>query len=366
MVTLAQVAYAHQERVIARSETATRNALKLWGRVDVNNLDGSWDQLVTELMQHAQRAQVGNAHDSNTYMAQVVKVNKTAPTRDRLVTETLIGVDGSGRPLESLLHGAITTTKERIGAGAIRADALLTGASYLAAMLKTALADTARQGDMVAAAGKTYTHYVRVVNAGACSRCAILAGKSSYEVAFKRHPSCHCTAAPITSVHARTPGLFDTASEYFASLTDAEQSRIFTDAGADAIRAGADPAKIVSARRSAAGIGYSTRMTTRTRGVLSKTVIGYRSDRTPILGYVTSDGATRRGQFGRLNGVRVRLMPETIMALADGSASTARVLLRDAGYIDADIRLTAAERLAQRRADRVWADRIYRSAGYTI
>jgi hypothetical protein len=371
MDELAAAAFSHQDRLTARIDLTTRRALRAWARMDGADLDGSWDSIVDEIVRFSESAQHANAIDSTRYLNSVAQLDSVKKPDAPIVLEAFVGVDGSGRPIGSLLHGAVTTTKEQIGRGIPVGDSLLSGASYLAAMLKTSLADLARQSDMTAAANRSYTHYVRAVSAGACSRCSILAGKSSYKIPFKRHPACHCTAVPVSSGRITAhPGLFSSASDYFDSLSVAEQDRVFTQRGAEAIRAGADPAAVVSARKSATGVGYATGVTTTSRGHLSKTVVGYTAQRTPILGYVTSAGTSRRGQFGRINealggGNRVRLMPETIMTLASTPAS-ARTLLRDAGYIGYPTTLNGADLLAAQRSDRQWADRIYRAAGYTI
>jgi hypothetical protein len=96
--------------------------------------------------------------------------------------------------------------------------------------------------------GRKYTHYVRVVQPGACSRCAILAGKDSYSTAFKRHPACRCTAMPVDSLDSSPARLFANPTDYFETMSREEQDRIFTKAGAEAIRAGADPVAVVSPR----------------------------------------------------------------------------------------------------------------------
>ena len=121
---------------------------------------------------------------------------------------------------------------------------------------------------------------------------------------------------------------------YFQSLSEAEQDRYFTSAGAQAIRDGADIGQVVNARR-----GMST------------TVIGGRSVR------VTREGVTRRGFAGRQlieqrgsrrvaaetvtrrtsRGVEertvqrevargVRVMPETIYEVAEDRADAIRLL----------------------------------------
>lgn len=89
--------------------------------------------------------------------------------------------------------------------------------------------------------------------------------------------------------------------EYFANLSEAEQNRIFTNAGAEAIRNGADVNQVVNARR-----GMYT------------TADGHQA---------THEGITRRGVYGRSvsghqDGRRTsapvvpRLMPEELQRMA--------------------------------------------------
>jgi hypothetical protein len=297
-----------------------------------------------------------------------------AGTTDVVVPAAIAGVDGAGRELGGLLYGAVTTTKTATGAGMSLPDAFRSGAAYLASMMKTAVADAARRSDNVSATGKGYTHYVRVVGAGACSRCAILAGISSYQTAFPRHPACQCTAAPVPGDGSRVPkGFHDNTDSYFESLSPAEQDRIFTKAGAEAIRAGADPVQVVSARRGAngittsRGIGRSTIPNSGRR--LAKTVIGYGQDGSPIEVYLTSEGTTRRGLYAQAqrqfnSPTRARLMPETIMSIARTPAE-ARVLLRDAGYLTTP-GLTAQQAAEQAATDRAMADRLFARAGFAL
>jgi hypothetical protein len=289
------------------------------------------------------------------------------------------GVDASGRTLDGLLYGAVTTSKTQIGRGSGLQSALQAGQVYLQTMVRTATLDTGRSSNLTAMTSHKYTHYVRAISAGACSRCAMLAGISSSRNPFQRHPGCRCTAEPITG-EDRIPQRFTSPAEYFDSLSAAEQNRVFTNAGAEAIRAGADPVKVVSARR-----GTTRAYTTKDAGVprlaqLQRTVIGYRADGTQILGYTTAEGNTRRGAYGKQTaalgrGKRIRLMPETIVGLTNDT-DLRRVLLRDAGYLD--VPTTAAERsaalgggFAARRAeilrsDRAIADDFYRQHGITL
>src|SRR5699024_10115829 len=111
----------------------------------------------------------------------------------------------------------------------------------------TLLADTIRGAEVVSGATRGGISFVRAIQPGACSRCAILAGRTygSREV-FLRHPGCLCTHLPVSpdmsDLAAQAEGYAVSAEEYFEELSRAEQDRIFTKAGAEAIRNGADPA----------------------------------------------------------------------------------------------------------------------------
>lgn len=362
--------------MITRAETAAQRAARLWREMDPQNLDASWLVVGPRVVEQAVQVQQANTLDAQRYVARAATVQGIDTDTVRLVPEALSGVDRSGRDIEGLLFGAVTTTKERIGQGLSLANAMLSGSAYLVAMMKTAAADTGRAAALTGATAKGWTHYVRVVNAGACSRCAILAGIDSYKVAFARHPACKCTTWPIEGDGATDlpDGFHSTPEAYFESLTEAEQERVFTKAGAEAIRSGATPSRVVSARRDAKGVSYGGKKKRTGRGRLEKTTIGHRPDGTPIQVYTTGEGTTRRGQFGKQNAratgtnqKRVRLMPESIVEIADGDRDLAKVLLRDAGYIEPDYgRLSPVELFEQARADRVIADEAFRKAGFTL
>jgi hypothetical protein len=269
----------------------------------------------------------------------------------------------------------VTTTKQAIAAGMSIPDALLTGGTYLTLMLKTAIADVERSASMTAATGKQYTRYVRLVNPGACSRCAILAGSDRFRSNFQRHPACRCSTVPVKG-DSVPDGLFGTPGDYFDSLSPAEQDRVFTKAGAEAIREGADPIKVVNARRGAnrkrmdGGVTISPSR-------IQRSMIGRKPDGSPILGYVTVEGKSRRGAYGsaqqgvqRRRGGRPRLMPESIIELTD-DVNMRRVLLRDAGYLEPPIRNLKdsswiTERAALAASDRVEANAFYRSVGVFV
>jgi hypothetical protein len=125
--------------------------------------------------------------------------------------------------------------------------------------------------------------------------------------------NCDCVHVPVTDPDVADEVKTDPRT-YFDSLSRAEQDRIFTNAGAQAVRDGADLNQVVNARRgmySAGSVG----------GTLS----------------ATTEGMTRRGFAGRPTGPLgkggfIRLMPESIYQLSGSREETLR-LLRRYGYL---------------------------------
>jgi len=257
-------------------------------------------------------------------------------------------------------------------------DAMLAGGTYLTVMVKSAISDLERSGSATAATGKGYVRYVRLVNPGACSRCAIQAGSDRFSTDFDRHPACRCSTVPVRG--DIPSGFITTPDDYFASLSPAEQDRVFTKSGAEAIRAGADPVAVVNARRGA-NRKRMDGVRTYSPSRIQRSVIGRGADGRPIFGYVTTEGGTRRGTYGRTQErlgaevvrgsgrysrvIRPRLMPESIIPLTE-DVEMRRILLRDAGYLRPDARMDVRERWAQQRRDKDAADAFYRSKGIGV
>jgi hypothetical protein len=377
-----ELVIARQHRLTLLADRAARQAAILWRKQMGADFDQGWAQIGPTLSQITATAQVTAASGASAYLTATARADGIDDTGYSAVRPSAwAGVDGSGRTLEGLLYGSVTTSKTIIGRGAGVQSALQAGQVYLQTMVRTATLDTARSSGLTAATSHRYTHYVRAISAGACSRCAMLAGIAVSRTPFQRHPGCRCTSEPVTGTD-QIPARFTSPTAYFDSMPAAEQDRIFTKAGAEAIRAGADPVAVVSARR-----GATKAYTTEDAGVkrlaqLQRSIIGRNADGTAILGYTTGEGSTARGAFGKQNtlvtggtGRQIRLMPETIIGLTD-DVELRRVLLRDAGYLD--VPTTAAERSAPRgggfalrraealRADRVTADAFYKRHGIEL
>ncbi|MCT1442639.1 hypothetical protein [Corynebacterium glucuronolyticum] len=119
----------------------------------------------------------------------------------------------------------------------------------------TSLIDTQRATRAIAGLARPRTMYMRMATIPCCARCAVLAGKKGFwEKPFQRHPMCDCDQIPIPmDKDVEFTGPEFSAAEYFESLPEKEQDRIFTVAGAQAIREGADIAQVVNSRQGMTG-----------------------------------------------------------------------------------------------------------------
>lgn len=260
-----------------------------------------------------------------------------APLVAPVVTSAQVGTASNGRSLSWLLGLA---APERVARW------------QFDRIVATQLQDVARSTLAThIAARPEVTGYVRQIQAGACSRCAILAGKFyRWNTGFDRHPNCNCEHIPSRENVAGD--ITTDPMAYFESLDEAEQDRIFTKAGAEAIRLGADPAQVVNAR---AGMSTAQPIIRRSgqRRSFSLNVAGktaYRVDE-PVMEVVepsrrrlarndqglfaTTTGTGQRRTRARLNLDEggVRLMPESILEVSNGDRERALEMLRDHGYI---------------------------------
>lgn len=234
------------------------------------------------------------------------------------VSSSLAGVASDGRELESLLIQPLIEMLVKEAGGASFPEALSTGRDSMSNIVKTQIHDAARvaEGTKIAA-DKQWKGYVRMIEPSACSRCILLAGRRyRWNAGFLRHPRCRCVHIPTSveapSVQAASP------RELFDAMSRSEQDRAFTKAGAEAIRLGADVSRVVNAR---AGM----RVTQLPSGRLVKEAINYRGQ-TGL--YTTRSGTGTPRKRGE-----IRLMPESILAYANGNRDEAIRLLRLHGYI---------------------------------
>lgn len=231
--------------------------------------------------------------------------NIDAPADGDVAVAAIAGTASDGRPLDTLIDYG-----RDLGAG------------WLGLVTATQVQDAARTASGVAIASRPKVRgWVRMMNPPSCSRCAVLAGKwFGWNQGFQRHPRCDCRHIPAQESDYSDVRL--SGDKWFHTLPVAEQDRIFTKDGAQAIRDGADLNQVVNARRGmdTAQIGGRTAVITR-EGVTSRGLAGKQF----------GDLRKRPGDRYR-SASRPRIMPETIYTAAPSREEAIR-LLRVNGFI---------------------------------
>ena len=349
------LAFAHQSDRINLGHALAARTAELWRRMDVHNMDATWDLVAPVMVRQVAAAQLVAATQATTYVSALDRsYSGFTPYPAVIVPDAFTNVMGDGREVAPALFGAMTSTKTLIGQGVPPMTAFESGARFIAMIASSALNDLGRSADRTLAAGKGYTSYIRVVGGSACSRCAILAGIYSGESAFARHVHCQCTTCPIPHEGKKAPsGFHDSPQSLFDSLSKKDQDRVFTNAGAEAIRNGADPIKVVNARRGANGIQYSGGFNPPTnpaaaRRTLTPMTIGQKADGSPLQVYTTAEGRYR-GDFRKSENARgakavqdgryrrttaIRVMPEQLLKMAGNNPERWRELLGRYGYLE--------------------------------
>lgn len=185
------------------------------------------------------------------------------------------------------------------------------------ALIAAEIADAGRsaaQAEIVAR--PDWTNYVRMLNPPSCPRCAILAGRVYRDLeGFRRHPQCDCVHVPVTSwEEAHDRGMVSSPAEAF----EKGQVRGLSKADEQAIRDGADPARVVNATRGTSVPGITA---------------AYRADVFGRSVKATTDSTTKRSAWRKANPTRlVRLRPEAIYEHARDREDALR-LLRLYGYL---------------------------------
>lgn len=322
-----KVAASHYRQQQLTARRAAVAAQAVWRTVRTDSLDDSWRAAGPLLVQTLISAQRTAAAPADTYVTTAVTADGgTSDPGGSLVVGAFVGRAADGRPLASLLYEPWIETRWRLAVGQTPPEAKRGGLATLIRQVGTEVPDAGRGAVGVSmAANRAVKGYVRVLTPPSCARCVILAGKRyRYNAGFQRHPRCDCQSMPVASMHS---GELTDPDEYFHGLPRAEQDRVFTAAGAQAIRDGADISSVVNARR----------------GMYTADAYGHRLAS-------TYDGTTKRGAFFRAERQRAidrglippsgrgfrlmtpRLLPEEIYKQA-GSRDELIAMLRRFGYL---------------------------------
>lgn len=273
---------------------------RFWRTVRLDDLSGSWLAALERLVPLVEPVQFNAAAAGASYGASSLASQGVYEAPAAFVDPNgFVGVAPDGRSLSGLLYGVVPGVKNLIANGRDPRSALRAGGALLDRNLRTLVADTGRAASSVDIAARPRTGYVRMLNPPSCDRCAILAGRFyRWNKGFDRHPGCDCRHIP--SSESVAGDLTTDPYEYFRSLPESEQDRLFGKGNAQAIRDGADIFQVVNAKR----------------GVKP--------------GGITTEGTTRRGNFGA--GRRPRLTPDAIYAQNLPREQTLRLLERN-GYV---------------------------------
>lgn len=303
----------HYRHMQALQRMAIIRARRGWRQVAPSHLSASWREvlpLVALGIADVQRdaAVAGTSYSAEALAAREEYVAPAAFTDP----EAFVGRATDGRDLALPLYAPVIAVKQAIALGAAPSRALDIGRARLDRLVRTTIADTARAAAAVDIGTRQGVGYVRMLNPPSCSRCAILAGRFyRWNAGFNRHPHCDCVHVPAKASEAlQDEGLIADPYAYFRSLDRDEQERIFGRSEARAINDGADIFQVVNAQRGMTRVGQIPATRART----------------------TSEGTTRRGNFGSTTRRGVRRTVDEIYRTA-GTRTRALRMLEEDGYI---------------------------------
>ncbi len=295
---------AHHRRMRRLSATAIAAARRTWNRVAPDRILAEWEQAVARLLPaiaalQLQAASAGAEYGQDTLTAQGLRSQPDAAVRPA----AFAGWASDGRTLESLLLAPLGPVRQAIADQLPVQEAFDRGRTSLERIVHTQIGDAGRGAAGVDITTRERIGWIRMINPPTCSRCLILAGRFyRWSSGFDRHPRDDCVHVATNVDAARSEGLIDDPNAYFRSVSREEQNRMLGEAGAQAVRDGADLNQVVNARR-------------------GMNVAG-----------TTTEGTTNRGFAGRRLQGQTRITPERIYREAT-SRDDALQLLKLHGYI---------------------------------
>lgn len=249
-MSILEVASGHARERADLAGRVRQEFAAAWSAVDPARISESWASRIGVLLGLLMAAQHAAAGSADRYLAAVLAEQGLDAAPAGIVDPaSLSGVASDGRDLASLLALAGVTAKVSLSRGAAVDRAMASGGALAELIGHTQVADAGRIADQVALTAQPQASgYVRMIVGRTCSRCLILAGRFyRYNAGFRRHPRCDCIHIPGRE---QTAGDLRTdPAEAFRRMSRAEQDEVFGKAGAQAIREGADMARVVNARR---------------------------------------------------------------------------------------------------------------------
>jgi hypothetical protein len=290
----------YQAEVAAAGARVALDAMERWRTVPRSDIATGWERRIPQVVENVTAAQTAVVQLADPYLVATVG----GPVTAVIDPPSLAGAAADGRSLTTMLEQPRIRALTGIQQGLLPGTAMDQAMDQLAMLIRTTIADSARQA--VAVAMTTHPHctgYYRQLTLPSCARCAILAGRHyATNAGFLRHPKCDCVHIPV--------GDAGDGPQYSArrAILDGQVTGLSRDA-TEAIRLGASPASVVNARRGMSTLADGTQ--------------------------VTTEGTTRRGLASmrmRSAGQTVRPMPEQIIRDATSREDAIRRLYQY-GYI---------------------------------
>lgn len=233
----------------------------------------AWRDAVQSIGERLLLLQVASASLADPYLNDVLEAQGADTQADtRIVPQTFADLaDGGGSWLQLLVF-APNSVRDR---GTIEES--WTRFQFVAnSIVKTGLDDVGRSSVQTAMQARPAVKwYVRMLRGKTCARCAILAGRRyKRSVAFDRHRNCDCIHIPAAE---DAKGWTTDTKRYFRALSKDDQDQLFTKAGAEAIRLGADPSQVVNAHKGVwTPTAYGTQVQATLEGTTKRGIAGQR------------------------------------------------------------------------------------------
>ena len=309
MTVLESLAEEHRKATTAAQTSGFRRNVATWNQVDFNNVVDSWQQQLPRVTRVAEDVQEFSVIDAAAFMT-VASAVQGRDIDDQINVDSYVGsMPYTGADLDAAFAGPAYRTLEAVRQNKPPNVAMYAGVAELARLTHAVTFDTAEEASLAVALSQHLT-YQRIPQVGCCVRCSMLTGQYFTSKVFKRHPHCRCVHVPVLDP-ADAPKRSNDPYELFNALSEEEQNKIWTKAGAQAIRDGADIYQV----------GNS----------LTRPLPHRRSRR------FTSEGAGKHGWYrnhapaGKAG--KRRLTVHEIYRRADGDTHTAKRLMREYGYL---------------------------------
>lgn len=247
-MALPRTAVSHYQQQQAIAVATAQEVDRLWSAM-TDDFEASWERIAPVAFEATAAGQLAAATTGAAYVGTVLaEMDVDAPAVAQLNPNRFVGGTRDGRPLETLLEGAVYQAKSGVASGLSAGGALSGARQWLEGVVLDSVRDANRQA---VAGGMTLrpavTGWVRMLNPPSCKFCIMLAGKwFRWNQGFQAHPHCDCRHIP--SLEATSDELTLDPYAYFGTLDEKAQNRIFGKADAQAVRDGADMYRVINIR----------------------------------------------------------------------------------------------------------------------